>query len=392
MVAIAAFFMACSNPAGPNGNRVDNIQRPATPGGGDEGNGLPPTSGPGWLRAVGDDVLEQLEWLRDYSGIRNDGYYYVVAGDNERPIPGSHNLGSVRESITVLIKSDDPANRRTLQLAEGNGAMLNVGAGNTLMLQDINLQGLGINIVQNFPLVNVSNGVMEMTNSEIKYNRARGVNVNNGKFTMGDGAVIRDNIGGSGGGVLLTNSTFTMSGNARIVGNHSQGAAGSRSGTGGGVHLSNSTLTMYDSAKISSNSTNGGSGMYSGSGGGVALLNNSVLNMHGNNAHISGNVAHNTSSNTASGGGVFIDGSTLNISGGRIQGSSASPDFQANTATGSGAAVTRLSNATANIVNSNGVFLQTIDSIQWGSSSFLRYVTNYTIIVSNNGNSVVLQP
>ena len=354
VVALAAFLIACSNPAGPAGNRQTGGNRDQnitlTPPGND--------GGPVWIMAQGDTVIEQLIWLRDYPGIRNNGRYYVVARAidllPENHIYGNNNFGITRYNITVLIQSDGAA-RRTLQLC-GNvqGIMLEIGANNTLLLQNINFEGRSANTA---PLVDVlANGALQMTNSEIFGNGARGVRVTSGQFTMRDNAVIRNN---NGGAALYNGATLTMQGNSVIrhniitVATNGGGVRGVQSiihmyddariyrneaNLGGGVIFFGGDIFMWDRAAISHNeatpSLSGGTGVSAG----IHFFPNSRLFMH-NNATISHNTASGStggiqaqqshifmydnaaiSYNTAPGGGgvVMVLASSLNMHGDNV--------------------------------------------------------------------------
>ena len=130
-------------------------------------------------------------------------------------------------------------------------------------------------------------------------------------FTMKDGT-----IGGStaadanaakyGGGVYISNGTFTISG-GKVTGN-------SAVEDGGGVRLSKGTFNMSGSAVISRNTADG-------YGGGVDV-NNGTFNMSGGS--ITGNTTTNDSPNWCGGGGVFVfDDGKFTMSGGSITGNNA---------------------------------------------------------------------
>ena len=159
-----------------------------------------------------------------------------------------------------------------------------------------------------------NSGAFTMNSGSISGNRATknggGVYVENigTAFTMKDGT-----IGGStaadanaakyGGGVYISNGTFTISG-GKVTGN-------SAVEDGGGVRLSKGTFNMSGSAVISRNTADG-------YGGGVDV-NNGTFNMSGGS--ITGNTTTNDSPNWCGGGGVFVyDGGKFTMSGGSITG------------------------------------------------------------------------
>ena len=162
-----------------------------------------------------------------------------------------------------------------------------------------------------------NSGAFTMNSGSISGNRATqnggGVYLENigTAFTMKDGT-----IGGStaadanaakyGGGVYISNGTFTISG-GKVTGN-------SAVEDGGGVRLSKGTCNMSGSAVISRNTADG-------YGGGVDV-NNGTFNMSGGS--ITGNTTTNDSPNWCGGGGVFVyDGGKFTMSGGSITGNNA---------------------------------------------------------------------
>ena len=148
--------------------------------------------------------------------------------------------------------------------------------------------------------VQVYTGTFNMTGGTIggegKGNTARnggsGVYVRNAAFTMsGDAAIIGNSAGGSGGGVLVSDSgTFTMSGDAKIIDNQ---ATGNQS-NGGGVCMSNGRFTMSGDATITGNSCSSAS-TYS-NGGGVFIDSNGTFNVS-DNVQITGNTKNNKANN-----------------------------------------------------------------------------------------------
>ena len=250
VVTLVTVLIACRYPSDDEyfgGGGTGGVGEGGTGGGGNNDNNVVDTRP--WLRAQGHDVLAQLEWLRDYPNIRPSGYYYVVARapQYEREIPGNSDLGSMRYTITVRIQSDtpDPANRRTIQLENVVGTMLNIGNGNTLYLQNINLQGRLINNTSpGVPLVRVNaGGTMQMTDSAISGQWGRGIGVfTNGRAYMNTGARVHGNrIGGVW--VQGNNATLTMRNDAQV---HSQIA-------GGGVAVQGGHLIMKDNSSLHSN-------------------------------------------------------------------------------------------------------------------------------------------
>ena len=192
--------------------------------------------------------------------------------------------------------------------------------------------------------VMVNSGKFNMYGGEITDNEAYmggGVmvsdsttNTASGKFNMYGGS-ITDNTAnynkgderGGGGGVAVDAGTFTMSGSAKITGNHAE--------CGGGVYEGASgAFTMNSGAKIAKNEASGkGGGVYMGASGvkykfqmtGGEIANNKASEGGGVYAGkygtsqftmTGGSITNNTATNT--GGGVYVTKMTFNMSGGTI--------------------------------------------------------------------------
>ena len=372
-MALVIAFISCSNPVFPDGSST--------------GRSITQTQ-PGYT------VIEQLEWLQENA--RTNGNYVVVARLNEPRIPGNNNFGisyGTRENITVTITSDTGIPRQTLRLLD-SGVMLDVSAGNTLILQNINLQ-VSDAFERNAPIVVVYNGTLKMTNASISGNEGtyfrndgeRGVALRDeGTLIMSYGAEIYGNRGGVsvveesrvymygnalihnntafwpwpptgigllqsfGGGVVLHEGTITMRGDAKIYANNAD--------AGGGIAAWPGFIYMYDNAAIHGNS--------SSSGGGVHMetwppLWNSALNMHGNNVRISANSSNAGRGGGGGAGGLFLSGviSVLYISGGTIYGVNALPHLANIASNFSNAAMFRSSGAIIRVgsYSSDGGFI-----------------------------------
>lgn len=273
LAVLAAFLAACSNPAGPGGNRTQNQVQ------------TPPTDNFTPVPSQYETVAAQLEWIRDNA--QTGGTYVVWArADENIPADAAGIIGSniLSTNITVRIRSygaTTPPPPHELTLTGGAGSMLTVQAGHTLYLQDIILTGDNAN---NASLVRVTGGHLRMQN-----------------------AVIRNNRAFNGGGVNVTNGTFTMNNGSIIYGNTAVGIGGGINNGGGGVFLDNSALTMNSGAVIHSN----GTPVNSGHGGGVNARNNSIVNMTGT-ALIGGPAGQENYARHV-GGGVFLHNSELNM-------------------------------------------------------------------------------
>lgn len=155
-----------------------------------------------------------------------------------------------------------------------------------------------------------------------------GIYVYDSTFTM-EGGTIAGNDTDSGGGAFVYDSTFTMKGGA-IVGNNAY--------FGGGIYAQGSTVTITGNASIAGNLSQYGGGIYiyyestltigenaaisenvsEGYGGGI-FANTTGITMTG------GTIAENDCTKY-SGGGLYVDDSTMTMSGGTVKGNTAEGD------------------------------------------------------------------
>jgi hypothetical protein len=202
-------------------------------------------------------------------------YSFVLEADSPAQTAIAELTYSGSPAVTVTVDGGG----KTVTL-NNTGSLLAVGSGVTLVLRNITLEGRG----------------MEAGNE----NNAALVKVNGGgRLELETGAKIRANKNTSssphsGGGVSITNGTFTMSGGE---------ISGNASSSGGGVYVfSNGTFTMSD-GEISDNTSS------PGYGGGVTVASNGIFTM------IGGVISGNTSSSL--GGGIHVSTrGTFSMSGG----------------------------------------------------------------------------
>ena len=186
-----------------------------------------------------------------------------------------------------------------------NAAAINMASGTTLNMYDgANVLG---NSVRDDSAVLVR-GKFNMYGGLIAGNYANSANSYGGGVRVGGsttaatfhmyGGTIRDNMADNGGGVSVTGgSTFNMHGGT-IENNATRG--GGWQNYGGGVLVQSGTFNMYGGT-ITGNQTG------TGNGGGLALREKtqSTANIYG------GTISNNTSHGY--GGGIYVNGSTLNI-------------------------------------------------------------------------------
>jgi hypothetical protein len=181
---------------------------------------------------------------------------------------------------------------------ESSGSLFTLETGVVLELQDLTLQGRGLEFENSGALVRVNSGDLLVdfgtiiTGNSSSYDGG-GVYVGGGAFTMSGGSITGNSSSSSsygGGGVCVSGGAFTMSGGS-ITGNSSN--------RGGGVRVSGGAFTM-SGGSITGNSSYGGGGGVCVSGG------SSAFTMSG------GSITGNSSSSY--GGGVYVRGSAFTMS------------------------------------------------------------------------------
>jgi len=290
------------------------------------------------------NVSTTQDWETALTAIKNgdDNQSYTIFVNGDIGISGytDEKGGAI---ILTFGGYSDPENAKPLTVTlKGNGriyltslgALINMGANQTVIIDSENLTLQGMNNNTNHALIKVWSGsTFELRNGTISGNTNNsnttnriggGVRVDNGgTFTM-SGGTISGNTGTGGGGVRVNSGgTFTMN----------DGTISGNTGTGGGGVWVNSggTFTMNDGAISDNNATNGGGvyvweatfimsgGTISGNtadsyGGGVCDYGTFIMT----GGTISGNTA------TVSGGGVDIYEGTFRIVNGTIYGNSES--------------------------------------------------------------------
>lgn len=260
-----------------------------------------------------------LDWLD--SNVMEGGVYTITVNADETIAPKTLSYSGKTVSVTL----DGGSAERTVSLST-TGSLFTIGSGVTLTLgNNITLQGRSDNTAL---LARVDSGTLVMENgSKISGNSfsslssgGGGVYVSNGTFTM-NGGEISDNsasyhFSGGGGVYVSNNGTFTMS-DGTISGNTAS------SYQGGGVYVDGAFI-------MSGGEISGNTASYNGGG---VYVSNGRFTLSG--GAISGNIA-----SYGSGGGVYVDGSGTftKQSDGTIYGSNADSAL-INTATNGGHAV-----------------------------------------------------
>jgi uncharacterized repeat protein (TIGR02543 family) len=250
--------------------------------------------------------VEALSWIS--ANAEEGGNYTIVLKRNETIAPTTLSYSGKNVAITL----NGGSTERTISLSS-NGSLFTVESGVTLTLgSNVTVQGRSGNTAS---LARVNSGgtlVMEsgarlINNSSNTYSSGGGVLVDDGAFTMSGGEISGNSSAyGGGGGVYVSSSgTFTMSDGA-ISGN-------TAASSGGGVLVYDSGTFTMSGGEISGNS--------SAYGGGVNVYGTFTMN----GGTISGNTATPSDGSYGYGGGVYIGYSgTFTQSGGALSGNASS--------------------------------------------------------------------
>jgi hypothetical protein len=244
-------------------------------------------------------VTSESEWTAALSSISGteggtDGNptVFIINITGNVSVPGITS-GS---SITGNYKEVRLTGSGTLSLGStSNGSIILVTANQTFIIDGPTLQGKAGN---NTSLIYIGGGsAVKLRSGYIKGNdgladgdgRGGGVLVYNGNFKM-TGGTVSGNTSGMGGGVYVVNGNFTMTG-GKISGNKAL------AGAGGGVYVASGNFTMTG-GEISGNEADGEGYDISSVGGGVAVEENANFSMtggfiYGNEAAVSVQLKNN---------------------------------------------------------------------------------------------------
>lgn len=159
--------------------------------------------------------------------------------------------------------------------------------------------------------ISVYAGIFELKSGTVSYNTCAGsgggINIGGGTTLTMSGGKVNNNVAGKessstgigGGGIVATSSSLTVTGGE--ISNNTVEASDSR---GGGIYLNNKNALTLSNAKISQNQA--------AYGGGIYINTNSSMQM------TSGEISENGQSKSLDGGGIYLNGTNLTISGGTI--------------------------------------------------------------------------
>jgi hypothetical protein len=296
---------------------------------------------PGAVNSAGFSVANYDQWKKAVDAIMSSGdnkaYTINIIEDFTMPGTTVSTFGNL-SGIIVTITGD-----KKISLAEdSNGSLLRIISGQTVILQDVDLQGHGTN---KYPLVNLIGKAFIMRgNASVFGNARRGVYVTEGVFTMRDDASVYGNsVTGTGGGGVYVAGTLVMQDKASVHSNTASFIIDRNNrivgAEGGGMYIASNGSVIIEGGSVYGNNAVSGGGVYI-TYGSFRIIGGSV---YGNNADSNGGgvyIAYRGSSvmeggsvygNTAkrNGGGVFItDGGTSNVDGGVIYGKDAEEGFK----------------------------------------------------------------
>jgi len=293
---------------------------------------------------IGDEdvawVVDNLTtWADAHYGITNggDGKIHTITVLGDVTIPPTESLANTFRNvkdITVIMQGTGTIS------ASGEGYLLRIGNGQTVIVKDLTLQGrdntVSLVYVQTGGTFRMEGGA-RITGNTVRSSSndisAGGVRVIGGTFIMQDEAavsgntVITDGLNkeAQGGGVYLSGGSFIMRDNAMVVGNTASISFSGNNAKGGGVYVSRGTFTM-EGGSVYNNTVSGGS--YGNANGGGVYINDGTFTIQ--NGTISSNTV--TGNERAFGGGVYVGGGTFTIQDGIISGNT----VRVNNAIGSG--------------------------------------------------------
>jgi hypothetical protein len=274
------------------------------------------------------------------------GTYTVRISANQNMPPFTFPAGNAARNITliadgtpVIIQLSSQGSLITIPGSPTSAQNVHITLGNGITLRGLNQLDNGtdndapvirINGINNSLTMNAGSLIIGNTIRSTGDAFGGAVHISTGPnaFTMNGGeisgnAVISDTGSANGGAVSIpgTNSTFTMN-NGKISGNtvSSDGDNFGNGARGGGVHIAgiNSNFIM-NGGEISGNTA---TGFRNSSGGGIFISGN-----NNNFTLINGEISNNTinlhpdvvaATNPTHGGGVFFNGLSFDISGGKI--------------------------------------------------------------------------
>jgi len=255
-------------------------------------------SSPGLYRGTNKIGTQNLTASLTYisSHVVTNDDFYIVLGANESVSPNTLTYSGKSVRITLLGYGSE----RTLTL-NTNGSMFTVNSGVTLTLdENITLVGRSTN---NASLVNISGGklimndgskIIDNINTSTTSSNGGGVSVSNGTFTMNGGTISGNSSSNGGGGVLVSSSgTFTMNGGT-ISKNED------KSGYGGGGICIFGTFSMYGGTISGNIAERYGGGVYAYSSGNFSMF----------GGIINGNTAKEAGGGVNSSNGIFKKNST----------------------------------------------------------------------------------
>jgi len=297
---------------------------------------------PGTLNSAEFSVENYDQWKKAIDAIMSGGdnktHTINITMDFSMPGTTVSTFGGL-SGITVTITGD----KKISLAADSIGSLLRINSGQTVILEDVDLQGHGTN---KYPLINLSGKALIMRGSaSVTGNARRGVYVTEGTFTMKDSASVYGNTvtGTGGGGVYVGGGSFIMQDNASVHDNTAAFTIGRNNtivgGEGGGVYIASNGVVIMEGGSVSGNTAISGGGAYisygsfrilsgsvygntvENSGGGVYIGRSGTYTMEGGTNY--GNTAK------INGGGVFVSSSgSLNVDGGTIYGKDAEEGFK----------------------------------------------------------------
>ena len=304
--------------------------------------------------------------------------------------------GSAYEDMVITIRTDIAMTSCLTVPGNPNGKTLTITSDNMTRALIRERSGNGLLVVNAGASVILKNIIIDGNKDAYPNNGSPLAYVEGGDFTLGGGAILRNNRAYVGGGVDILKGTLTMDG-GEISGN-------TVSYYGGGVNVDLNGALTINSGKISGNTAG------SGYGGGVRVY-GGALSMHG--GEISGNTGDGVSVYSASfimnngkisgniGGGVFISGGEITgsgaftMNGGEIAGNTSAINGGGVSVSGRGAFTMNGGEITGNTAyyDGGGVYVSSTlcpDGDGWSICSGKLTLGGKAVVRDNKNNNVYL--
>ncbi|GBU29313.1 hypothetical protein R84B8_02877 [Treponema sp. R8-4-B8] len=251
----------------------------------------------------GATLTQQLAYIASQAG---NGVVYEIVVDNNLNM-GPEIISTMGKDITVIIRSANSADIKTIQITGAGGTLFSVGNNIPLKISNITLKG---SVFNNSPLVQIDYGATLMietgasitgnTNNTNNHNNPGGLFVSGGTVIINGGEISENKTMLAGGGIYANNKGVIVMSGGYIKDNEVI------SGTGGGVYVNGGSTFNMNGGEISGNkATTWGGGIYCEPYSPSSVFNKFALENTNTSGIIYGSTAPTGMANTAGSGAVI---------------------------------------------------------------------------------------